>query len=150
MTIEILGVNEYFGATATKSEISAGAGYISSGEIDVLKVNLMYANGSDVVKFANNQSVNFSKGGLVGSIVTAPQSYPGNSKRVSELFPEILALEKKFVYLYSSEYLVELKGLSDSSEALSIVVTDSAPTLSNEGFYKQITYNFEVDKGYVI
>jgi len=61
-----------------------------------------------------------------------------------------LALEKKFVYLYSSEYLVELKGLSDSSEALSIVVTDSAPTLSNEGFYKQITYNFEVDKGYVI
>lgn len=143
MNIKVIGVDEYTEPTATLAALSGAAGYVAV-DVDALSLNLDPAFEGDIIQFASGLEKNYGIEKVTGELILNIVDYPTTPKTFAELYPELAAIRKNFVYLYAADYNLFIGTVS--GKAVNVVIDGYKTTLYGGGIAKQRIYSLHINQ----
>ena len=121
-TVKLIGVNEYKDEKPLLTDLQAVSGVVSV-DLECSGVNIAPEMTTETKEYKGGLTVSVNDIRISGELVLDYKLLPSSSTTFLNYFQFIGAMLKKYTYIYSSEYNIELASLASAGKALRVNFT---------------------------
>lgn len=134
-TVKLIGVNEYKGEQPLLADLLAVSG-VATVDLECIGVNIAPEMTTETKEYKGGLTVSVNDIRIAGELTLEYKLLPSSSTTFLNYFQFTGAMLKKYTYIYSSEYMIELANLASSGKALRVNFTGMNIEVEANGLVK--------------